>query len=209
MYMDLERSMRTNGRIVWDPENCDGKPMIQGTSVRTSEIWNLLKKGKTFEEILKSFPVITHDDLQEIIAYENGVEARKIKIVTFACPVSLLWSFGVLLIIAAARGMRVLGYDADIMWFQGVALLLIGCLFLYYLVKAMRKEPERRPLLVFGLKVCDQCGMEFDDWPGFGLFERQSAKYCKTCREQMWNSSNKMWAILSPTSSIRNYPNTS
>jgi uncharacterized protein (DUF433 family) len=56
-------------RIVRDPEICGGQPTIKGTRVLVTVILDYLKEGISFDEILKSFPSITREDIQEIIAY--------------------------------------------------------------------------------------------------------------------------------------------
>lgn len=56
-------------RIVRDPEICGGQPTIKGTRVLVTVLLDYLREGKTFDEILESFPSITKEDLQEVIAY--------------------------------------------------------------------------------------------------------------------------------------------
>jgi len=56
-------------RIVRDPEICGGQPTIKGTRVLVTVILDYLKDGISFDEILESFPSITREDIQEIIAY--------------------------------------------------------------------------------------------------------------------------------------------
>ncbi len=56
-------------RIVRDPEICGGQPTIKGTRVLVTVILDYLSEGISFEEILESFPSITREDIQEIIAY--------------------------------------------------------------------------------------------------------------------------------------------
>jgi uncharacterized protein (DUF433 family) len=56
-------------RIVRDPEICGGKPTIKGTRVLVTVILDHIREGISFDEILESFPSITREDIQEIIAY--------------------------------------------------------------------------------------------------------------------------------------------
>lgn len=56
-------------RIIRDPEICGGQPTIRGTRVLVTVILDYLKDGISFNEILESFPSITREDIQEIIAY--------------------------------------------------------------------------------------------------------------------------------------------
>ena len=69
-------------RIVRDPEICGGQPTIKGTRVLVLDILDWIKEGISFDEILESFPSITREDIQEIIAYAKDMIASEVVIYT-------------------------------------------------------------------------------------------------------------------------------
>ncbi|MDO8358417.1 MAG: DUF433 domain-containing protein [Devosia sp.] len=56
-------------RIVADPEICGGRPRIQGTRVRVSDILAALAAGDTADAIVESLPYVTHDDIRAALHY--------------------------------------------------------------------------------------------------------------------------------------------
>jgi uncharacterized protein (DUF433 family) len=56
-------------RITQDPQVMGGKPCIRGMRVTVGNIVNLLAAGRTREEILKAYPYLEPEDLQEALAY--------------------------------------------------------------------------------------------------------------------------------------------
>jgi uncharacterized protein (DUF433 family) len=56
-------------RITRDPAVCSGEPVIRGTRVRIKVILDNLAEGQTTQEILASYPNITHDEVQAVIAF--------------------------------------------------------------------------------------------------------------------------------------------
>lgn len=65
--------MSNYARIVRDLEICGGQPTIKGTRVLFLDILDWLKEGKSFSDILKNFPSINREDIQEIIAYSQDM----------------------------------------------------------------------------------------------------------------------------------------
>lgn len=63
--------MTLNGfpRIAADPRICGGRPVVDGTRVRVSDILEMLAGGTTVEEILGDFPYLVKDDVQAALAY--------------------------------------------------------------------------------------------------------------------------------------------
>ncbi len=53
-------------RIVKDPKVCGGMPIIKGTRVRVKVIMDNLAEGHTPEEIVKSYPSLTIDDVRAV-----------------------------------------------------------------------------------------------------------------------------------------------
>jgi Uncharacterized conserved protein len=58
-------------RIVADPEICGGRPRIEGTRVRVSDILVALAAGDTADEIVASLPYVTHDDIRAALRYAS------------------------------------------------------------------------------------------------------------------------------------------
>lgn len=56
-------------RIVVNPGIMVGKPIIKGTRVTVEQILKLLAQGFTVGDILKEYPHVQREDIQEAIAY--------------------------------------------------------------------------------------------------------------------------------------------
>lgn len=56
-------------RIHADPKICSGKPVIMGTRIMVRNILSMLKAGKTIDEVLKSYPGITKEDVDAAVDY--------------------------------------------------------------------------------------------------------------------------------------------
>lgn len=56
-------------RIERDPRVCGGAPIIKGTRVRVKIILDNLAEGHTPEQIVKSYPSLTVDDVRAVIAF--------------------------------------------------------------------------------------------------------------------------------------------
>lgn len=56
-------------RIVSSPEVCSGNPVIKGTRVRIKVILDNLAEGRNVEEILRSYPSLSTEDVQAVIAF--------------------------------------------------------------------------------------------------------------------------------------------
>ena len=69
-------------RISVDPKICHGKACIRGTRIMVSVILDNLADGVSHEEILKSYPSLTHEDIQAAIAY--AAELTKERLVPVA-----------------------------------------------------------------------------------------------------------------------------
>jgi uncharacterized protein (DUF433 family) len=52
-----------------DPQICNGQPVIRGTRVILRTILASLAEGCEQDEILRSFPSLTRDDLKAVIAF--------------------------------------------------------------------------------------------------------------------------------------------
>ena len=56
-------------RITVDPEVCGGKPCIRGLRFPVSRLLGLLASGETPESILKSYPYLEREDIDEALRY--------------------------------------------------------------------------------------------------------------------------------------------
>lgn len=56
-------------RITIDPEVCSGKPCIRGLRFPVSRILGLLSAGETKESILKAYPYLEPQDIDEALGY--------------------------------------------------------------------------------------------------------------------------------------------
>lgn len=63
--------MRLAERITADPEILHGRACIEGTRIPVSVILDNLADGMTEEEIIKSYPSITHVDIRAAISYAS------------------------------------------------------------------------------------------------------------------------------------------
>jgi uncharacterized protein (DUF433 family) len=61
--------MEWRDRIVSDPEILVGKPVIKGTRISVELILGWLANGWTHEQILESYPNITHEDILASLAF--------------------------------------------------------------------------------------------------------------------------------------------
>jgi len=56
-------------RITVDPEICGGKPTIRGLRFPVSRLLGLLAAGESRESILKAYPYLEPEDIQEALDY--------------------------------------------------------------------------------------------------------------------------------------------
>jgi uncharacterized protein (DUF433 family) len=56
-------------RITIDPEVCTGKPCIRGLRFPVSRLLGLLASGETKDTILKAYPYLQAEDIDQALAY--------------------------------------------------------------------------------------------------------------------------------------------
>ena len=56
-------------RIIFNPEIMGGKPCIRGMRVTVGTVVGLVASGYSTPEILKMYPYLEADDIQEALAY--------------------------------------------------------------------------------------------------------------------------------------------
>ncbi len=73
--------MNWRDHITVDPRVCHGRACIKGTRIMASIILDNLAAGIGREEILKSYPSLTREDIQAVIAY--AAELARERVVSF------------------------------------------------------------------------------------------------------------------------------
>jgi uncharacterized protein (DUF433 family) len=71
--------MKTLDRITFDPNVMGGKPCIRGIRVTVGTLVGLLASGHTKEEILKLYPYLEEEDIDQALSYAAW-RAEKIEI---------------------------------------------------------------------------------------------------------------------------------
>ncbi|HAK88494.1 MAG: hypothetical protein A2077_01990 [Nitrospirae bacterium GWC2_46_6] len=70
--------MNWRERIITDPRVCHGKACIKGTRIMVSVILDNLAEGIGEEEILKSYPSLTLEDIKAAIAYAAELSRERL-----------------------------------------------------------------------------------------------------------------------------------
>ena len=65
-------------RISWDPEVCHGQACVKGTRVMVPVVLDNLAAGRTLEQILKSYPTLTADDVLACISYAAALSRERV-----------------------------------------------------------------------------------------------------------------------------------
>jgi len=65
-------------RITTDPEIYGGKPCIRGLRFPVSRLLGLLASGETQETILKSYPYLEKEDIQEALNYATFLADERV-----------------------------------------------------------------------------------------------------------------------------------
>ena len=64
-------------RIEIDPKKLGGKPVIKGTRIPVYLILEMLASGMSVEDILKEYPELTEEDVNEAIKYASKVLSKE------------------------------------------------------------------------------------------------------------------------------------
>ena len=65
-------------RITTNPEVCDGRPCIRGLRFPVSRLLGLLASGETTETILKAYPYLEKEDIEEAFNYAANLADEQI-----------------------------------------------------------------------------------------------------------------------------------
>ncbi|MDE2797087.1 MAG: DUF433 domain-containing protein [Gemmatimonadota bacterium] len=75
--------MEKFARITFDPAVMGGKACIRGMRVTVGTVVGLLAAGRSHEEILKAYPYLEREDIDQALAYAAWrVEEREVALVT-------------------------------------------------------------------------------------------------------------------------------
>lgn len=79
MYIEQEEGvMDWRERITVDPLVCHGKACIKGTRIMVSIILDNLADGLGPDEIMKSYPSLTHEDIRAAISYAAELSRERL-----------------------------------------------------------------------------------------------------------------------------------
>lgn len=70
--------MAWQDRISADPSVCHGSACIKGTRVMVSVVLDNLADGATHDEILRSYPALTEDDIRAAISYAADLARERV-----------------------------------------------------------------------------------------------------------------------------------
>ena len=65
-------------RITIDPKVCLGQPTLRGMRITVSVVLKMLAGGKSVEEVLKAYPELEAEDVQQAIRYAAWVVSDQI-----------------------------------------------------------------------------------------------------------------------------------
>jgi uncharacterized protein (DUF433 family) len=64
--------------IIVDPDVCHGKACIKGTRIMVSVVLDNLAVGLTPDEIIQSYPSLTHEAIQAAISYAAELTRERV-----------------------------------------------------------------------------------------------------------------------------------
>jgi uncharacterized protein (DUF433 family) len=65
-------------RITLDPDKCFGKPCIRGLRMPVASILSYLASGMTVDEILREWPELEREDVQQSLAYASWAMEERV-----------------------------------------------------------------------------------------------------------------------------------
>jgi len=70
--------MEWRNKISANPDVCHGKACLNGTRIMVSVILDNLANGVSQDEILKSYPSLTANDIQAVLAYAAELARERV-----------------------------------------------------------------------------------------------------------------------------------
>jgi uncharacterized protein (DUF433 family) len=84
MLLGQSSDMNWQERIVTNPQICHGKACIRGTRIMVSVILDNLAAGLSHEEVLRSYPSLTRQDIDAAVGYAAELARESIMAVPSA-----------------------------------------------------------------------------------------------------------------------------
>lgn len=75
--MTIEPLSFLNGQITINSDLCNGKPTIRGQRITVETILGFLSVGESREEILKSYPSLTNEDIMSCLRFATQMMNQK------------------------------------------------------------------------------------------------------------------------------------
>jgi len=69
-----------SNRITIDEKVCNGKPTIRGSRITVQSILDFLSAGNTTEDLLKEFPKLEAEDIQDSLRFAANLMGRNYSI---------------------------------------------------------------------------------------------------------------------------------
>jgi uncharacterized protein (DUF433 family) len=79
--------MRWQDHIIVDPAVCHGKACIKGTRIMVSVVLDNLAAGLTPQEIIRSYPSLSEEDVRATIAYAAELGRERVVAMPAVVPV--------------------------------------------------------------------------------------------------------------------------
>lgn len=70
--------MNWNERITVDPNVCKGRACVAGTRITASVVLDNLAAGVAPEELMRSYPPLTHEDIQACLGYAAALAQEQV-----------------------------------------------------------------------------------------------------------------------------------
>lgn len=80
----MEKAVFFQGRIVIDPDVCNGRPTIRGKRITVQSILEYLSAGDSEAEILVEFPMLESEDIRACLAFAGQLMAQRYDILKVA-----------------------------------------------------------------------------------------------------------------------------
>ena len=78
--------MRWQDHIIVDPAVCHGKACIKGTRIMVSVVLDNLAAGLTPQEVIRSYPSLSEEDVRATIAYAAELGRERVVALPAAVP---------------------------------------------------------------------------------------------------------------------------
>ena len=73
-----ETTGQPTGRIVIDPNVCNGRPIVRGTRITAQTVLEFLAAGDSVEDVLEEYPVLTREDVLACLEFGARAVAHRV-----------------------------------------------------------------------------------------------------------------------------------